>query len=463
MTLWLLGGALTLLIVLMLARPLMLGREAAASRASYDLEVYKDQLAELERDAARGLIGAEEARAARLEIQRRMLAAAGAAPGPAREARPALAAVLVLVLGVPFVGGFIYLALGQPELPSVAAGRDVPPRDPAELKELAALEAKAEQNPASIEDRLALADFHFEKRRFRSAAEAYRRALALSGGRPDIAALYGEALTRASGGHVGEAARKAFEQAAARDPAEVRAQYFLGLADAQAGKPRAALERWLRLEAKAAANAPWLPLVQREIARVAKEAEIDLAALRRELGLGAAAAPGTAPRGPSARDIEDAEKMPPEQRMAMIRGMVANLEARLKESPNDLEGWKRLARSYAVLEEHAKAAEAYRRASELAPDDTALLADRVAALIRGKPQGQELTPEIVALLRDLIARDENNPLALFYLGIVEAEAGNKPAAAALWRKLLARLPADAPIRDMLQKRIAALGLPEEKK
>jgi cytochrome c-type biogenesis protein CcmH/NrfG len=66
-----------------------------------------------------------------------------------------------------------------------------------------------------------------------------------------------------------------------------------------------------------------------------------------------------------------------------------------------------------------------------------------------------LAPEIVAVLKQLIAKDEINPLALFYLRIVEAEAGNKPAAAALWRKLPERLPADARIRDMLQKRIAA--------
>ncbi len=465
MILWLAGGGLTLLVVLMLARPLWrAGAGEVAARGAYDLEIYKDQLAELERDAARGVIGAEEARAARIEIQRRMLAAeaaSAAAPSPGGAKHPAVAGVLAICLGIPFAAGALYLALGQPGLPSVSLGRDAPPSDAAEIKTLAALEAKAKLNPTGLEDRLALADFHFEKRRFRSAAKSYRIAAALSGGRPDIVSLFGEALTRAGGGHVGEEARKAFERALARDPADVRAIYFLGLADAQAGKSRAALARWLRLEAGSAADAAWLPLLRQEIARVAKDAEIDLAALRRELGIGERGP--AAPRGPSARDIEDADKMPPEDRLNMIRGMVANLEARLKDNPNDLEGWKRLARSFAVSGEHAKSAEAYRRAAALAPGDAALLGDYAAALIRGLPEGKPPTPDIVAVLRQLIAKDENNPLALFYLGIAEAEAGNKAAAAALWRKLLARLPADAPIRDLLQKRIAALGLGEEKK
>ncbi len=458
MILWLLGGGLTLLVLALLLSPLLKPRAPAARRLDYDLEVYKDQLAELERDAARGLIRPAEASAARLEIQRRILAAGSDTAAPAPRLRPAQGLIFAIVLGLPFLGGALYLGLGRPDLPSQSATRDAPPADPAVAQKLAALEAKARENPTSLDDRLALADFHFEKRRFHSAAESYRIALALANGRADIAGLYGEALTRAAGGLVTETARRAFLQALKSEPKDPRANFFLGMADAQAGKARAALERWLRLEADSPAGASWLPSLREEMQRVAREAELDLAALRRELKL-ASSAPE---RGPNARDIEDAEKLSPEQRMEMIRGMIANLETKLKDNPKDLDGWKRLGRARMVLNEFAKAAEAYRHAHELAPDDAQAMSDYAAALIRAQPQGKEITPEAVIVLKKLLAKEPENALALFYLGLAAAEGGNKDEAVQHWKKLLERLPADAPIRDLIQKRLAALGVEEKK-
>lgn len=457
MILWLLGGGLTLLVLALLLAPLLKPRDSAARRLDYDLEVYKDQLAELERDAARGLIGPAEAAAARLEIQRRILAA-GDEAAPAPRARAAQGLVLAIVLGLPFAGGALYLALGRPDLPSQSASREAPPSDPALAKKLAELQAKAREKPTSLEERLALADFQFENRRFRSAAESYRIALALANGRGDIAGLYGEALTRAAGGLVTETARKAFEQAVKAEPKDPRANFFLGMADAQAGNARAALVRWLKLEAESPAGASWLATLRQEMQRVAREADIDLAALRRELKLGEA----PPERGPSQRDIEDAEKLSPAERMQMIRGMIANLEAKLKDNPKDLDGWKRLGRARMVLNEFALAAAAYRNAHELAPDDAQVMADYAAALIRAQPQGKEITPEAVSVLKKLLAKDENNALALFYLGLAAAEGGNKEEAAAHWKKLLERLPPDAPIRELIQKRLAALGVEEKK-
>ncbi|MCW5772441.1 MAG: tetratricopeptide repeat protein [Rhodospirillaceae bacterium] len=142
--------------------------------------------------------------------------------------------------------------------------------------------------------------------------------------------------------------------------------------------------------------------------------------------------------------------------MQMIRGMVANLEAKLKENPKDLDGWKRLGRAWMVLGEFGKAADAYRHAHDLAPDDRQVMSDLAGAIIRAQPKGKEVTPEAVAVLKKLLAADPGNALALFYLGLAAAEAGNKAEAAAHWKKLLERLPADAPIRDLIKKRLAAL-------
>ena len=121
-----------------------------------------------------------------------------------------------------------------------------------------------------------------------------------------------------------------------------------------------------------------------------------------------------------------------------------------------------MGRARAVLDEHAKAADAYRHAHELAPDDAQVMGDYAAALIRAQPAGKEITPEAVVVLKKLLAMDPDNALALFYLGLAEADAGNKAEAAAHWKKLLLRLPPDAPIRDLIQKRLAALGVEEKK-
>ena len=79
MLFWLVAAALTALVVALVLHPLMRRSAAAASPASHDLAVYRDQMSELDRDLARGLIGPREAEAARTEIGRRILQAADSA------------------------------------------------------------------------------------------------------------------------------------------------------------------------------------------------------------------------------------------------------------------------------------------------------------------------------------------------------------------------------------------------
>jgi cytochrome c-type biogenesis protein CcmH len=67
--------------------------------------------------------------------------------------------------------------------------------------------------------------------------------------------------------------------------------------------------------------------------------------------------------------------------------------------------------------------------------------------------GSAPSPEAVAVLERLEKAEPRNALALFYLGAASLAAGDKPAAARRWKTLLALLPPDAPIRDMLEQRI----------
>ena len=138
----------------------------------------------------------------------------------------------------------------------------------------------------------------------------------------------------------------------------------------------------------------------------------------------------------------------------MIRGMVAGLEARLKENPKDLAGWQRLGRSYTVLGNLEKAAWAYGKAAELAPKSAQALSDHAVALMRLSGNEKPLTLEAVLALRRLIALDANNAFALYFLGRAETEAGNPAAALVHWRKLMAQLPANSRMRPRLTQDIA---------
>src|SRR6266496_4230300 len=118
MTLWVLFAVMTAAAIFAVLWPL--GRGGAARRSGSDLEVYRDQIAELKRDRDAGLISDTDAEAARVEVSRRLLAAAeqpsGTMPSPGGALRRRAVAVVVLA-AVPAVTLGLYLALGSPDLP----------------------------------------------------------------------------------------------------------------------------------------------------------------------------------------------------------------------------------------------------------------------------------------------------------------------------------------------------------
>lgn len=383
MTLWIVLAAMAAAVIAFTVWPLIRPRADLRRRGEYDAAVYLDQLEELERDRARGLIDGAQAESARIEIERRLLAA-GRAAGRADEAdgkaaaapKPVLAAVLIALL--PLVALPLYLGLGNPDLP----GQPFASRAPAapeggEIAERArqavqAAAAEAEANPDDADAWLALGRLRLLAGDVEGAVTALERAGAVAGSaRGDIASVRGEALTRSADGMVTPEARRAFEAAQAADPADPRAAYFLALADYQAGWLREALTAWSELAREAPAGAAWLRTVSARIEETARELGEDPTDWLPAPAMAAAPAnPGTAgpARGPSREDMAAAQEMSPEARQEMIRGMVEGLAARLEETPDDVEGWRRLARSREVLGEDEQAAEAYRRALELEPD-----------------------------------------------------------------------------------------------
>jgi cytochrome c-type biogenesis protein CcmH len=278
--------AMTLLAVALLVVPLVVRRHASLSRDAYNLAVYRDQLAEIERDVGRGVLDAGDAEAAKGEIGRRILALTPAT-APAAGSRASLAVAAMAVILVPVAAWAIYWDLGSPDLPDEPhAGRVAAVGHLDIAAVLKQLEAHLLSHPDDLKGWLLLARSDLDLGRYPQAEEAYRHAAALSGQQPAIVGDWGEAQVLAAGGTVTPAAAQAFRTALADPDSAPRSRYYLALADMQAGDTQKALREWVDLAAASPADATYLPLLRGRIAEAAKSLGIDPAALKNPAGPG---------------------------------------------------------------------------------------------------------------------------------------------------------------------------------
>lgn len=188
-------------------------------------------------------------------------------------------------------------------------------------------------------------------------------------------------------------------------------------------------------------------------------AAIPLAGAAFYLTLGEPARGPAAFKAPAPSSVTPAQldALSAEERAAMIESMIAGLAARLAEQPDDLEGWIMLGRSYAVLGEAEKSAEAYERAAALDPNDATLkVAQGQALLALGAEEGRGFDPAAREAFEAALRIDPDQPFALYFLGLAAREAGDAEAARAHWRKLLAQMPPDSDEAASLRALIDAL-------
>ena len=275
MMLWLVMALMTAAAIFAVLWPLA---RRAPRRAGSDIAVYRDQLEEIDRDRTGGLIGEGEAEAARVEVSRRLLAAADqSAPAPRGNAQwrrraAALAALILLPLGA----AGLYLRLGSPELANEPQSERL--EAAAEQRSIAELvskvEARLEQNPEDGRGWDVLGPVYMRLGRYDDAVRARKNALRLLGPTADREADLGEALTGAQNGVVTAEAKEAFDRAVGLDPRDVRSRYFLGLAAEQDGRPKDAATAWRALLAEASANAGWAGFVRQSLDRVEPGTEL---------------------------------------------------------------------------------------------------------------------------------------------------------------------------------------------
>jgi len=393
MTLWFSFALMTAAVMFSVLWPLR--RAQRELGAGSDLAVYRDQLAEIKRDRLSGLIGETEAKAAHVEVSRRLLAAADAAEAqpqnsPATDSlhRRRIAALIAL-LGLPIGTFALYLLVGSPHEPAQPLAARL--NTPMEKRSLPALVAKVEdhlaQNPNDGRGWEVLAPIYMRMGRFDDAIKAWRNRLRLMGETADAQADLGEALVGAANGVVTAEAASAFDRALALDAHNVKALFFTGLSAEQDGKRERAAAIWRDLLHNAPAGAPWIGLVQKSLAQLEPNAAPDNPSITAD---NAIAAPGAGPSvaadnasvGPTADQIAVAQDMTPQDRADMIRTMVERLAQRLTQDGNDVEGWLRLIRAYVVLGERDKALGAAARARQaLAGADDKVR--RIDALVKG--------------------------------------------------------------------------------
>jgi cytochrome c-type biogenesis protein CcmH len=366
MVLWIamavLAAAACLPLLMALSRPV---RGVAANAPA--LAIYRDQLGELGRDVERGVVGAEDAAAARTEIARRLIRA-GDAPADKLEPREGLRRfATVAIIATPLLALGLYLLIGSPLFPDqpLAARPDAQAQ-----REVQALVKKVEAHLAAVPDDgkgwEVLAPVYRRLGRTTDAVNAYTKAIELLGATAEREGDLGEAIAAANNGAVTPHAAAAFEKARALAPDDPRPRFYLALALTQAGRTDEARAAWQALLVNAPADAPWVQIASRQLAALGGP-------LANPPANNSTPAMSATQPGPNAADVAAASAMAPADRQAMIESMVASLAAKLKATPDDPEGWARLIRSYVVLDRRADAEAALADARKALAGDPAKL------------------------------------------------------------------------------------------
>jgi len=385
MLFWIAVIALTLVCVVVLARAVFFGHATDEPPAASDLRVYRDQLAEVDRDLARGIIGEEEAGRLRTEVSRRILAAdARMHAQTAGTAQPRAAGWVATALALAVLTGgaaLLYARIGAPGYRDLPIAERLATSDAARTARLSQAEAEERAGPANAApppeasaEYLALMERLRETvaRRpddargltllvrneaalgnFAAAHAAQAQLIALKGDEAEAweYGLLADLMVSAARGYVSREAEAAIREALARDPREPRARYYLGLYLMQIDRPDGAFRTWEALLRESRPDAPWVPLIRGQIEEVAWRAGVEY-----ELP------PEQAATGPDAADIDAAGDMTDAERDEMVRGMVEGLAARLAARGGSAEEWARLVAAWGVLGETGLAQAAWEEA-----------------------------------------------------------------------------------------------------
>ena len=379
MLFWIISAALALLIAALFALALLTRRAEAEHPAAYDLRIYRDQLKEVERDLARGVINEADAERIRTEVGRRVLAAdaqlaiADVSSQQPRSLTIAIATVIALLL----TGGgvAIYTQLGTPglgDLPHKARlqasqelyssrssheaflarlpVRNAPQQEAGYLELVERLREAVASRPDELQGQQFLAQSEARLGNYAAARAAQSAVIRLKGeaaGASDFVTMAQMYITEADG-YVSPEAEAALRRALRADRTDPVARYFLGQMWLQNDRPDRAFGLWSQLLNEGPEEAPWIAPIRQSIDDIAWLAGV-------EYTQPAPSEMATDMPGPTVQDIENAGEMTPEERQEMVQSMVQRLNDRLATEGGTPEEWARLISAYGSLGDESRA------------------------------------------------------------------------------------------------------------
>ncbi len=397
---WIIAFTMALLVAALLTLSIVRGRSSDGEvdlAAGYDLQVYREQLLEVERDLARGVIAKPDAERVRVEVSRRILAA----DARVRAATPVVqstGAVGTMAAGLAVLvvagSGVMYFMLGAPGYGDLGLKQrietarlthetrpsqeqveaQVSPAPPLEMDPqykalIDQLREKVAGQPDDLEGQVLLAHHEAQSGNLEAARVAQAQVIALMGdlaGAEEYAQL-GELLIIAANGYVSPQAEQILRTALEKDPTHGPARYYWGLMLAQTGRPDLAFRIWDGTIRQSPAGSPWLSPILDGIVEMAWLAGVP----DYEVPTPRGAAPALA--GPSSEDINAAAGMSAEARQEMIQSMVARLSDRLATEGGSPDEWVRLIGALGILGQKDRAQVIYNEAKvSFAEDETAL-------------------------------------------------------------------------------------------
>lgn len=403
---WGVAGAVGFAVGVYLLRAMARGAGAqgdmATDAGAKALALYRDQLAEVDRDVARGTLAPDEAERLRTEVQRRILdTARRGSDTPALRAGHGQTLGLIAVMAALAGGVALYLQFGAPgysDLPlskrlamadevyqnrptQAQAEAEAPPTPPAQadanfLALMDQLRAAVAARPNDIQGLTLLARNEALLGNYPASARAYAALIAAKGSDAGVEDHLGaaQAMIAAAGGQVSPEAEAQLTQVLRLDPTNGMARYFSGLMFVQTARPDRAFALWEPLLREGPNSAPWMAPITELLPQVADAAGIaytppqDFATLA----------------GPDAADMAEAADMSEDERAVMINTMVAGLEERLLSTGGSAEEWLRLINALGVLRQEGRLRTALAAGeAALAGDVSALQALRDAAAQTG--------------------------------------------------------------------------------
>lgn len=428
------AALLTLLVVAWLVRPLL--RKPKMDGISSDklnASIHRDQLQALEVDLARGVISPQDFETTRDELQLRLLDDTESFEvDPAQKTAgfwTAKRTAAAISLSLPVLALGIYLQLGTPAAINPTAQASV---DEQQIKQMVdTLAARLKDKPDNPKGWAMLARSYKIVGRFEEAQQAFEKAGAMVNADPNLLVDYAELLGILAGNKLEGRPQQMIDEALRLNPEHPTGLMMAGVAAYQAANYPSAVTRWEKLLSLMPPDSPDAQQIQANISDARAKGSLSAGESNKLPPVPAAAAEG----------------MTPEK----INQMVDRLAARLKDNPDDLAGWARLARAYKVQGRMDEAANAYAKTGKLLDTDADLLtqyADLLATRsnsLQGKPS---------ELINKALSIAPKHPMALMMAGQAAYQIGNYAAAIGHWQNALTVLPANSPDMEPIKAEIA---------